>query len=268
MAEPTQILAVEASHHDAATAYVAVGATRESTPPYVARTHDYGRTWQKIVNGFPEREMVRVVREDPKRKGLLYAGTDSGVFVSWDDGDHWQSLQLNLPPTPVTDLQVHANDLVISTFGRALWILDDVTPLREISPQITASEVICFVPPPACACDGTTIRTRRTQSKLQPGENPPDGAILDYFLKSAPTGEVTLTIYDDKGGEVNQYSSEAKPPDLAPANAPNYWFAPAVALPKAAGVNRFAWNLRYPAPLSLPYGYNGEPAGLHRIHHG
>ena len=97
LAEPTEILAVEASHHDAATAYLAVGATRESTPPYVARTHDYGRTWQKIVNGFPEREMVRVVREDPKRKGLLYAGTDTGVFVSWDDGDHWQSLQLNLP---------------------------------------------------------------------------------------------------------------------------------------------------------------------------
>ena len=97
LTEPTQILAVEASHHDAATAYVAAGATRYSTPPYVVRTHDYGRTWQKIVNGFPEREMVRVVREDPKRKGLLYAGTDTGVFVSWDDGDHWQSLQLNLP---------------------------------------------------------------------------------------------------------------------------------------------------------------------------
>ncbi len=261
MAEPTQILSVEASHHDAATAYLVVGATRESTPPYVARTHDYGHTWQKIVNGFPEREMVRVVREDPKRKGLLYAGTDTGVFVSWDDGDHWQSLQLNLPPTPVTDLQVHANDLVISTFGRALWILDDVTPLREISPQITASDAYLFRP-----ATGMRVRWDNYQDTPYPvetpaGQNPPDGAILDYFLKSAPTGEVTLTIYDDKGGEVNQFSSEAKPPDLLPANAPNYWFAPAVALPKAAGVNRFAWDLRYPPPLSLPYGYNGDLLG-------
>ena len=261
LTEPTQILAIEASHYDAATAYVVVGATRESTPPYVARTHDYGRTWQKIVNGFPEREMVRVIREDPKHKGLLYAGTDTGLLVSWDDGDHWQALQLNLPPTPVTDLQVHANDLVISTFGRALWILDDVTPLREISPQITGSDAYLFRP-----ATGMRVRWDNYQDTPYPvetpaGQNPPDGAIVDYFLKSAPAGEVTLTIYDDKGAEVNRYSSESNPPDLLPANAPNYWFAAAVALPKAPGVNRFAWNLRYPPPLSLPYGYNGDLLG-------
>ncbi len=258
LTEPTQILAVEASHHDAATAYLTVGASRESTPPYVARTHDYGRSWQKIINGFPEREMVRVVREDPKRKGLLYAGTDTGVFVSWDDGDHWQSLQLNLPPTPVTDLQVHANDLVISTFGRALWILDDVTPLREISPQITASDASLFRPATAMRVRWDNYQDTPYPVETPSGQNPPDGAILDYFLKSAPAGEITLTIYDDKGGEVAQFSNEAKPPDLGPANAPNYWFAPMVALPKAEGVNRFAWNLRYPPPLSLPYGYDGE----------
>ena len=258
LVEPTEILAVEASHHDAATAYLAVGATRESTPPYVARTHDYGRTWQKIVNGFPEREMVRVVREDPKRKGLLYAGTDSGVFVSWDDGDHWQSLQLNLPATPLTDLQVHANDLVISTFGRALWILDDVTPLREISPQIAASDVHLFRPATAMRVRWDNYQDTPYPVETPAGQNPPDGAILDYFLKAPPKDELTLTIYDDKGGEVAQFSSDAKPPDILPANAPNYWFALAVALPKAAGVNRFAWNLRYPPPLSLPYGYYGE----------
>ncbi len=258
LAEPTQILVVEASHHDAATAYIAVGATRESTPPYVARTHDYGRTWQKIVNGFPAREMVRVVREDPKRKGLLYAGTDTGVYVSWDDGDHWQSLQLNLAPTPVTDLQVHANDLVVSTFGRALWVLDDVTPLREISPQVIASDTHLFRPATAVRVRWDNYEDTPYPVETPAGQNPPDGAILDYFLKSAPAGEIALTIYDDKGGEVAQFSSEAKSPDLGPANAPNYWFAPATALPKAAGVNRFAWDLRYPAPLSLPYGYNGE----------
>jgi photosystem II stability/assembly factor-like uncharacterized protein len=255
---PTQILTVEASHHDVATAYVAAGATRESTPPYVARTHDSGRTWQKIVNGFPEHEMVRVVREDPKRKGLLYAGTDTSVFVSWDDGDHWQSLQLNLPATPVTDLAVHGGDLAISTFGRALWILDDVTPLREFSPQITASDAHLFRPATAVRVRWDTYEDTPYPRETPAGQNPPDGAIVDYFLKATPKDELTLTIYDDKGGEVAHFSSDAKPADFLPANAPDYWFAPPAALPKAAGVNRFAWDLRYPPPLSLPYGYYGE----------
>jgi photosystem II stability/assembly factor-like uncharacterized protein len=258
LTEPAQILSVEASHHDAASAYVAAGATRYSTPPYVVRTHDYGRTWQKIVTGFPEGEMVRVVREDPKRKGLLYAGTDTGVFVSWDDGDHWQSLQLNLPPTPVTDLQVHANDLVISTFGRALWILDDVTPLREINPQVVANDAYLFPPASAVRVRWDNYQDTPYPVETPAGQNPPDGAVLDYFLKSAPAGDITLTIYDEKGSEVAQFSSTGKPPDLPPANVPNYWFAPTAALPKTPGVNRFAWNLRYPPPPSLSYGYNGE----------
>ena len=210
LAEPTQILYVEASHHDPATAYLTVGATRESTPPYVARTHDYGRTWETIVHGLPGNEMVRVVREDPKRKGLLYAGTDTGVFVSWDDGDHWQSLSLNLPPTPVTDLQVHANDLVISTFGRSLWILDDLTPIRDINPQITAAEVYVF--PPA---NGMRVRWDNYQDTPYPietpaGQNPPDGAIVDYFLKNAAGSELTLTIYDEKATAIATFSSASK----------------------------------------------------------
>jgi len=259
LTEPTQILYVEASHHDPATAYLTVGATRQSTPPYVARTHDYGQTWQKIVNGFPENEMVRVVREDQKRRGLLYAGTDTGVFVSWDDGGHWQSLSLNLPATPVTDLQVHANDLAISTFGRGLWILDDLTPLREIDSGITAADVFLF--PPA-----TAIRVRWDNYQDTPypietpaGQNPPDGANLDYFLKTAAASELTLTFYDEQGAEIAKFSSEARPTDLPLANVPSYWFAPPDTLSKAANVNRFVWNLRYPPPLSLPYGYYGKP---------
>ena len=256
--EPTQVLYIEASHHDPATAYLTVGATRESSPPYVARTHDFGRSWQKIVNGFPDGEMVRVVREDPKRKGMLYAGTDSGVFVSWDDGDHWQSLSLNLPATPVTDLQVHANDLAISTFGRGLWILDDVSSLREINPQVAAGEVYLLAPAP-----GMRVRWDNYQDTPYPietpaGQNPPDGAILDYFLKTPAASELTLTIYDDKGAEIAKFSSEAKPVDLPPANVPEYWFAPPATLPKETGVNRFVWNLRWPPPLSLPYGYDGK----------
>ncbi len=258
LAEPTQILYVEASHHDPATAYLTVGATRESTPAYVARSHDYGRTWEKIVNGFPEGEMVRVVREDRKRKGLLYAGTDTGVFVSWDDGDHWQPLSLNLPATPVTDLQVHGNDLAISTFGRGLWILDDVTPLREISSEVTAADAYLFSP-----ASGMRVRWDNYQDTPYPretpaGQNPPDGAMIDYFLKSAARGELTLAIYDEKGDEVARFSSDAKPVELPPANVPEYWFAPPAALPKAPGVNRFVWDLRYPPPATLPFGYYGE----------
>ena len=255
LTEPTQILYVEASHHDAATAYLTVGGTRESTPPAIFRTHDYGHTWQKIVNGFPQDEMVRVVREDPKRKRLLYAGTDTGVFISWDDGERWHPLSLNLPPTPITDLTVHGNDLAISTFGRGLWILDDVTPIREIDPKVTAASVYLFSP-----ASGIRVRWDNYQDTPFPpetpaGQNPPDGAIIDYYLKNAATSELTLTIYDDKGAEIAKYSSQAKPIDLPPANAPEYWFAPPAALSKSAGVNRFAWDLRYPPPLTLPYGY-------------
>jgi photosystem II stability/assembly factor-like uncharacterized protein len=261
LTEPSEILYVEASHHDAATAYLTVGGTRESNPPAIFRTHDYGRTWLKIVNGFPQDEMVRVVREDPKRKGLLYAGTDTSVFVSWDDGDHWQSLSLNLPPTPITDITVHGNDLAISTFGRSLWILDDVTPLRGFTPKVTSANAYLF--PPA---NGIRVRWDNYEDTPFPpetpaGQNPPDGAIIDYYLKNAATGDLTMTIYDDKGALVATFSSNPKPPELLPANAPEYWFAPPVALTKSAGVNRFVWDLRYPPPLTLPYGYYGALLG-------
>ena len=149
LAAPNEILYIEASHHDPAAAYLTVGASRESTPPAIFRTHDYGKTWQKIVNGFPADEMVRVVREDPKRKGCSTREPTRRVFVSWDDGDHWQPLTLNLPPTPVTDLTVHGNDLVISTFGRSFWILDDVSSIRAINPKITTTKTHLF--PPATA---------------------------------------------------------------------------------------------------------------------
>jgi photosystem II stability/assembly factor-like uncharacterized protein len=258
LTEPTQILYVEASHHDPATAYLTVGATRDSTPPDVLRTDDYGKSWQKIVNGFPEREMVRVVREDSKRKGLLFAGTDTGVYVSWDRGDHWQSLSLNLPPTPITDLQVHDNDLVISTFGRSLWVLDDVTPLREINTQIAASGVSLFAPAPAMRARWDNYQDTPYPIETPAGQNPPDGAILYYYLKTPVAGEIMLTIYDGRGVEVARFSSEPKPAAYLPANAPSYWFAPEATLSNAAGVNRFVWNLRYPPPLCLPYGYSGN----------
>ena len=240
---------------------------RESTAPDVLRTRDYGRTWQKIVNGFPQDEMVRVVREDPKQhcvestiaprtcSPLLYAGTDTGVYFSWDDGDHWQPLSLNLPPTPVTDLTVHGDDVAISTFGRGLWILDDVSALRALSPGMTT---YLFSP-----ADAVRVRWDNYQDTPYPpetpaGQNPPDGAIIDYYLKDAATSELTLTIYDEKHNQVAQFSSTPQPFHLPPANVPEYWFAPPPALTRAAGLNRFAWNLRYAPPAALPYGYFGN----------
>ena len=261
LAAPNEILYVEASHYDPATAYLTVGASRESTPPAIFRTHDYGKTWQKIVNGFPADEMVRVVREDPKRKGLLYAGTDTTVFISWDDGDHWQPLTLNLPPTPVTDLTVHGDDLVISTFGRSFWILDDVSPIRAINPKITTTKTHLFPPATAMRVRWDNYEDTPFPPETPAGQNPPDGALIDYYLMNAANSDLTLKIYDDKGAEVASYSSVPQPFDIPPANAPEYWFAPPTALTKSAGVNRFVWNLRYPAPRTLPYGYFGALLG-------
>jgi len=256
LADPQQVLYVEASHYDAATAYAVVGGTRFSTPANVLRTGDAGKSWQKIVNGIPEDQMVRVMREDPKRRGLLYAGTGTGIFVSWDNGEQWQPFSLNLPPAPVTDLQIHGDDLVASTFGRGLWILDDLTPLREMSPQIAAAHL--FPPATAMRVHWDTYEDTPYPIETPAGQNPPDGAILDYFLKAPASGELTLRILDERGLEVANFSSEPKPITLPPANAPEYWFAPPAKLSNAAGVNRFVWDLRYPAPPTLPYGYNGE----------
>jgi len=257
--QPNEVLYVEASHHDPAVAFLTIGASRDFTPPNVLRTRDYGQSWQKIVNGFPLDEMVRVVREDPKRKGLLYAGTDTGVFISWDEGDHWQPFSLNLPASPVTDLTVHGNDLAISTYGRGLWILDDVTPLREFKPEVAAADVYLF--PPATAM---RVRWQNYQDTPYPietpaGENPPDGAIVDYFLKAKPASELTLTIYDEKNSEVATFSSQRKPEQYMPANVPDYWFAPPAILSTTPGVNRIVWDFRYPPPATLPYSYYGQP---------
>jgi photosystem II stability/assembly factor-like uncharacterized protein len=251
---------VDASPHDAGTAYAVLGGGGFMAPPGpdIVRTHDYGRSWQKIVEGLPASEGVRVVREDPGRKGLLYAGTTTGVFVSFDDGDHWQSLQLNLPTATVTDLTVHGDDLVASTYGRALWILDDLTPLRQFDAQVAGSSVFLFHPETAWRVRWDNNQDTPLPIETPTGQNPPDGAILNYYFKTVPEGEITLTISDEQGKVVRQFSSAASTePKMPPANAPEYWFAPPEVLPKAAGTNRFTWDLRYPSPPPLPYGYFG-----------
>jgi photosystem II stability/assembly factor-like uncharacterized protein len=264
LSAPQRILSIDASHSVAGGAYVVVGSTRESAPPYIARTRDFGRSWQQIGVALPLDEMARVVREDPARPGLLYAGTEKRVYVSLDDGDHWQALQQNMPVVRVTDLDVHGNDLVASTYGRALWILDDLSPIREMSAgaaEKLAGGVYLFPPAPAIRVRWDNFQDTPYPPETPAGKNPPDGAVLDYFLKTVPAGEITMTVLDDRGREVRRYSSAAVSPNLPLPNVPDYWFAPLEALPKAAGLNRFVWDLRYPPPMALPYSYYGNLLG-------
>ena len=253
----SRIQVIEASHHDAGTSYAAVG-SQGGSQPFIYRTHDSGKTWRKVTDGLPGASPVSVVREDPVRPGLLYCGSDSAVYVSFDDGDHWQSLQLNLPVATMSDLAVHGNDLVVATFGRALWILDDLTPLRQIDSGVSGSTVHLFRPATALRVGWDENQETPLQPEAPAGQNPPDGAVIDYYLQSAPAGEITLTIYDSRGDLVRKFSSAVPPEDKLVKNVPDYWLAPLETLPARAGMNRFVWDLRYPDPQVLSYGYFGD----------
>ncbi len=255
----SKLAQMDASHFDTATAYAAVNRFRlDDLHPYIYRTHDGGKSWQKVVSGLPENEPVNTVREDPERKGLLFTGTERSVYVSWDDGDHWQSLQMNLPPTSIRDLVVHHDDVVVGTHGRSFWILDNITPLRQFSPEIANARAHLFAPQ-------LTYRVRRnnnTDTPLPPeepaGQNPPDGAMIDYSLKAATSAPVTLEIVDASSGQtVRRFSSADRP---EPVNAkeldvPTYWVRPARVLSAEAGMHRFIWNLAYPEPDVLEHQY-------------
>jgi len=254
---PTEIFYVEPSHHDAATAYLSVGSSRQAVPPQIFRTHDYGATWQSIITGLPVTEGVRVVREDPVRSGLLYAGTDSTVFLSYDDGDHWHPLTLDLPATPVTDMEVHDDDLVISTYGRSLWILDNITPIRQLNPEVLNSAAHLFVPAPALRVRWDTNQDTPLPIETPSGKNPPDGIAIDYFLKSASADGATITIKDAYGNVVRKFTGTPLEPNLPLPNVPEYWFSTPQPVDATNGLHRFIWNLRYEAPRVLPAGYYG-----------
>jgi photosystem II stability/assembly factor-like uncharacterized protein len=258
MPESGQIILIEASPLEAETAYV-IAAARGDLHPYIYRTRDAGKTWQKIVAGLPEAGIARVVREDPARKGLVYAGTETGVHVSFDGGDHWQTLQLNLPTTSVRDLAIHGSDLAAATYGRGLWVLDNLSPLRQLDAKVTEAKVYLFKPE-------TVVRVRWDNWQETPlpadtpaGQNPPDGAIIDYYLKSNSASEITLEIRDGHGNTVRRYSRTPPPPDKVPGNAPDSWFAPPEVLSTKAGFHRFVWNLQWPHPATLPYNFYGRP---------
>ncbi len=253
---------IDLSAHGSGRAFMAVYRYREDDfTPYIFRTDDYGESWESLAdgkNGIPADHFVRVVREDPDRKGLLYAGTEFGMYISFDDGAHWQTFQLNLPVTPVTDLAVHRQDLVVATQGRSFWILDDVTPLHQISYEAAKAAVFLFKP-------RDTYRVRLSSSRgPHVPKNPPNGVVIYYYLDDVPEGEVAMEILNGTGGLVRRYSSEAssrKPPRPR-------WGTPLDPLvPKKKGMNRFVWNLTYPGPMlsddALMYiGYSGGPTAV------
>jgi len=262
------VLAIDASRLDAGTAYVAVALFRTGDyKPYFFRTHDYGKTWTAIVNGLPTDQpsgsFARVIRADPKRAGLLFAGTESGMYVSFDDGDQWQSLQLNLPNTSFRDIAIHGNDLVVGTYGRGIWVLDDYSPLRQITPAMANEPVHLFAP-------GEAIRVRRNVGADTPfppevphALNPPDGAIVYYHLAAPPAGEISLDVLDAGGSVVRHFSSAAVEPvtEAAQPEEPNFWIATPRPLPTAVGTNRVNWDLRTDAPPALVHTFeiNANP---------
>ncbi len=255
---------IDPSPSNAATAYVAIDRHRlDDLAPYIFATHDFGKTWTKIVGGIPVGSFVHAVRQDPVNKSMLYAGTESGVFISWDDGARWQPLKLNLPNVPVHDLVVKNNDLVIATHGRAFWSLDDLSPLRELAPA-AAAEVHFYKPAAAFRQRG---RGFQIPSQAPVGHNPPSPVVFDYFLKTAPQGEVTLEVLDGQGKLVRKYSSQEEKKKKHAAEVESEFeefMTPASPkLPIKAGMNRFTWDLRYEAPANVPglSQWGGRPRG-------
>jgi photosystem II stability/assembly factor-like uncharacterized protein len=254
----SKVTQIAASRFDEQTAYVSVSRFRiNDTHPYIYRTRDGGKTWKPIIAGLPEFGPVDTVREDPVRKGLLYAGTENSVWVSFDDGDHWQPLQLNLPHTSMRDLWIKDNDLIVATHGRGFWILDNIAPLREIANGVEHSAHL-YTP----AAVYRLQRDTNTDTPLPPEEpaaaNPPDGAILDYFLPAAAKA-VTIEILDGKGQLIRRFSNTDKPDrteqELKEQLIPLYWTRPQRQLSTAAGMHRWIWDLHYTAPEAMRHEY-------------
>ncbi|HEX8814042.1 MAG TPA: hypothetical protein VF753_00930 [Terriglobales bacterium] len=242
----SKISFIEASHFDPATAYAAIDRSRlEDHAPYLYRTHDYGATWQLITKGIPTMSFLRSVREDPQTKGLLFAGTELGIYVSFDDGDQWLPLQLNLPVSSVRDMRIHGDDLIVGTHGRSFWILDDITPLRQVADAAKAKSTWLYRPADAVRVDNDTFVGTPLPPEEPTAENPPSGAIIDYILKS-DARSVQLEIYDSNQTLVRRFSSDDKKSDKhAPAAIAERWYTKPSALQQTAGMHRFVWNLAW-----------------------
>jgi len=253
----SKISQIDASHFDVNTAYVAVNRIRlDDQKPHVYRTKDGGTSWQEIVGGLPDGP-VNTVKEDPRQAGLLFAGTELAVFFSLNDGNSWQPLRLNMPATSIRDLVIHNDDVVVGTHGRSFWILDDITPLRQLNETVINSRVHLFAPQIAYRVK----RNVNTDTPLPPeepaGQNPPDGAIINYYLKDNSTTPVTLEIIDNTTQVVRRFSSEDVPPTVNANDyaVPTYWFRPHQQLVAKAGMQRFVWDLKYAPPPAFGHGF-------------
>ena len=254
----SKVAQLDAGRYDAKTVYAAVNRIRlDDMKPHVYRTHDGGATWSEIVKGLPENGPVNVVREDPERKGLLFAGTERAVFVSFNDGDEWQPLRLNMPATSIRDLIIHDDDIAVATHGRSFWILDNMTPLRQLAEDVASSSAFLFKP-------ATSYRIKwnlNTDTPIPPeepaGKNPPDGALIDYYLK-ADASEVKLEILDKTGRVIRNFSSLDKPErvDENTMPYPTYWFRPQQILSAKAGMQRFVWDLHLAPPPGVRRTYS------------
>lgn len=258
--EWSRVSLIEASPHDAGTAYVAVDRHQlDDYQPYIFKTGDFGKTWTKLGNGIAPNTFVRAVREDPKKRGLLYAGTEMGVFVSFNDGADWRSLQLNLPRVPIHDLVVKNNELVLATHGRSFWLLDDVSPLRQFSDQVASADLYLYQP-------AVAYRMHDSDDPPKPvlvGQNPPPGAVIYYYVKQAPKDEATIEILDGGGNVIRKYSSK-KLQMLDEPLDPNDK-KPEKQVKTEAGLNRFVWDTRYEGASGVPdyylYEYNSGAKG-------
>jgi hypothetical protein len=265
----SRVTMIEASHFDASSAYASVDRHQlQDFEPYIYRTRDGGRSWQKITTGLPASVYVHVVKEDPMRRGLLVAGTERGAFVSLDDGDSWQSLQLNLPVTSVRDFQIHEGDLIVGTHGRGIWVIDDISPLRQISDVVLRSDAYLFKPATAISYvqgddNGTPVQKDEPQAK-----NRPAGAFIDYYLASASRTPVTLEIVDAKGTVVRTFSSSPATQRQTSrrrgsgaaggiSNVSPLWVPTPDVFSAGAGLHRAVWN-----PVAEPQATPGVDGGF------
>ena len=260
---------VEASHFDANTAYASVDRHQlQDFDPYIYRTRDMGRSWQRITKGLPAGVYVHVVKEDPQRRGLLVAGTERGIHISFDDGDNWQPLQLNMPVTSMRDFEFHGNDLIVATHGRGFWIIDDISSLRQLSDAVTRDDAYLFKPGDTINyIEGTDNGTPLQKDEPQ-AENPPNGAAVDYYLKRAAATPVTIEILDDSGKVISTFSSapstqspavgQRQQPNTLPRVSP-IWQTRPEPLPTAAGMHRVVWNPLRERPRGAPPPDEGGP---------